>query len=129
MKKLLLTLILAVVSTSAMAEWVEVGSSVEYGITLYVEPITISKSENMVKMMRLTDFKTVQENAGKQYMSTKKQHEYDCKKERVRTLWSTFYSKNMGDGDVIADVEGTHKWTPVAPDSVGEAHLELACGK
>jgi hypothetical protein len=53
-KKLLLTLLLAVVSSSVMAEWVLYGYS--YGnkkgiiITVYADPATIRKSENTVKM-------------------------------------------------------------------------------
>jgi len=89
MKKLLLTLMQVLISTSAMAKWVKVGSSadVDVGITLYADPATILKSGNMVKMLRLTDFKTVQGNAGKQYMSTKRQHEYDCKEEQHRIIF------------------------------------------
>jgi len=43
MKKLLLTLMLAIVSSSAMAEWVEVASRDEI-TTIYVDSSTIQKS-------------------------------------------------------------------------------------
>jgi hypothetical protein len=55
MKKLLLILML-VVSSSAMAEWVWVGKS--EGFTTYVDPTTVRKSGNKVKLWRLTDYKT-----------------------------------------------------------------------
>jgi len=46
MKKLLLTLMLAVVSSSAIAEWIEVSSSDDLGITVYSDPAILIKSGN-----------------------------------------------------------------------------------
>ena len=71
MKKLLLTLMLSVVSSSAMAEWVAIGTSADG--TFYVDPATIRKSGNKVKMWRLIDFNSVQETAGEKYLSQKAQ--------------------------------------------------------
>jgi hypothetical protein len=48
MKKLLLTLVLAVVSSSAMAEWVGVGKKENF--FSYVDSATIRKLGNMVKI-------------------------------------------------------------------------------
>ncbi len=131
MKKLLLTLILAVVSSSAMAEWVGVGRSVEAeGVTLYANPTTIRKSGNMVKMWRLIDYKTAKDAAGKQYMSTKRQDEYDCKEERLRIISLVAYSKNMGKGKVVGTADNKlYDWFPVTPDSLEEIIWEYACGK
>ena len=48
MKKLLLTLMLAVVSTSAMAEWVEVGTTDSH--LVYADPASIRKVGDIVKI-------------------------------------------------------------------------------
>jgi hypothetical protein len=93
------------------------------------QTFTISKSDNMVKMMWLADFKMVQENAGKQYMSTKKQHEYDCKKDKYRIIFLITYSENMGEGNIVNTYVEPQKWVTVVSDSVGEVMWKYACGK
>jgi hypothetical protein len=51
MKKLLLSLMLAIVSSSAVAEWVFVAETEEEDFsTFYADPVTIRKSGNNVKM-------------------------------------------------------------------------------
>ena len=55
MKKLLLTLILAVMSSSAMAEWIAIHQDEE--ISTYANPATMRKSGNKVKMWVLFDQK------------------------------------------------------------------------
>ena len=54
MKKILLTLLLFVVSNSAMAEWVYINKSID--TFYYINPETIQKSGNTVKMWILGDF-------------------------------------------------------------------------
>ena len=99
MKKLLFTLMLVVVSGSAVAEWIPVSEN--YIFSLYSDPTTISKSGNIVKMLRLTDFKTAQGSTGTQYLSTKRQDEYDCVKKQRRIVYVTAYSENMGAGYIV----------------------------
>jgi hypothetical protein len=48
MRKLILILLLAVLSSSAMAEWIKVGAN--DNSTIYADPATIRKEGNMVKM-------------------------------------------------------------------------------
>ncbi len=48
MKRLLLTLLLAVMSSSAMAEWVEVGVN-DDGATVYANPDTIRRAGKRTK--------------------------------------------------------------------------------
>ena len=128
MKKLFLILILAIVNSSAMAEWVHVGGNDRF--TLYSDPTTISKSGNMVKMLRLTDFKTAQGNVGEHYMSTKRQDEYNCVKEQRRIIFITAHSENMGEGYVVMRVVNKPgDWKSISPGSQGEAVWEFACGK
>jgi hypothetical protein len=131
MKKLLLTLMLAVVSSSAVAEWVEADTSRSIGLTAYTDPTTIRKSGNKVEMWVLYDYKTAQTNARKPYMSIKGQWRYDCTEKLQQPIYEIKLSENMGKGEVIGKTiyKESVKWLPVSPDSVGMVYWKLACGK
>ena len=76
----------------------------------------------------LTDYNSVQENVGETYLSAKSQNEYDCTEEQERILYYSWHSENMGKGDVVHAMKNLQlDWSPVAPDSVGEAIWEFAC--
>ena len=127
MHKFILMLLLTVASGSAMAEWIPVGRNDRF--TLYSDPTTISKSGNMVKMLRLTDFKTAQGNTGEHYMSTKRQDEYDCVREQCRIIFVTALSEKMGEGYVVMRVVNKPgDWKSISSGSQGEAMWKFACG-
>ncbi len=128
MKKLLLTLMLAVISSSAMAEWVKVGTSDDKTTTIYADPSTIRKSGNRVKMWALWDYSTAQEGGSKPYMSVRIQNEYNCKEETDRQIYATTFSGNMAGGHTI-NRQGGKEWVPIAPRTHGEALWQFACGK
>jgi len=129
MNKLLLTLMLAVVSSSAVAEWVYVGTTDKS--TVYADPTTIRKSGNKVKMWALYDFNLVKEIGGNKYLSKKFQDEYDCKEEQERMLYFSEHSENMGEGDVVyvGYKLPDKNWTPIPPGSIVEGLWKFACGK
>lgn len=129
MKKLLLTLILAVVSSSAMAEWTRVDEIVGDSTIYYFDNATIHKTGSRVKMMVLYDFKLVWELNGRESLSSINQYEYDCKKNQIRRLNSNLFSKNMGTGTVVESSNRMGKWKKVVPESVGEVSWKYACGK
>ena len=128
MKKLLITLILAVVSSSAMAEWVFVGEDAHRTINIYVDYNTIRKTGNMVKMWSLYDYKTVMSLAGYKYLSQKLQNEYDCQEEKSRIIVNIYYDRNMG-GRAISPLSRytPDVWVSVPPGSVNEHILKIAC--
>lgn len=127
MHKAILTLLLAVVSSSAAAAWTAVGSSDPS--TLYADPATISKAGDMVKMWDLLDFKTAQVMEGFRYMSSKTLSEYDCREERARMLYFSWHSEHMGGGQIVNTDFDPAKWEPVLPRSGVEKLWKLACGK
>jgi hypothetical protein len=129
MRKPVAMMLLAVVSSSASAAaWVKVGSD-ENGTT-YVDSPTIRRAGNRVKMWSLSDFKTPQVlPTGKQYMSTKTEIEYDCKKERVRLLAVFAHSRNMANGEKVYIASHPGKWGPLASGTKNEELWKLACGK
>ncbi|MCH6585257.1 MAG: hypothetical protein IH810_05440, partial [Proteobacteria bacterium] len=60
MHKVILMILLAVVSSSAMAEWVEVAESEAGTFIAYAESATIQKTDNIVNMWVLIDYNTTQ---------------------------------------------------------------------
>jgi hypothetical protein len=129
MKKLLLTLMLAVVSSSAMAEWVEVEISADGNTAIYANPATLQKKDERVKMWTLLDHKIVQGDADFQYMSTKQQFEFECKEVQFRGLQLIGFTNNMGKGNVVFSGNIDDSWRPVSPDSKEEKSWKYACGK
>ncbi len=127
MHKIILMMLLAVVSSSAMAEWVAIGTG--DGFILYANPDTIRKSGNKVKMWSLTDYNFVREVGSEKFLSDKFQGEYDCKEEQARNLYSSWHSENMGKGNVVSTTNKPRDWFPVAPDSMSEVSWKFACGK
>ena len=128
--KLLIAVLLAVFSTSVMAEWTMVGFSDSSFHSADLS--TIRKSGNKVKMWVLLDFKVVQtqESDGKRYLSTSSQKEYDCKEETGRMLALIRYSKHMGDGEVVYTSGAIHaEFEPTPPGSVDAGLFKVACGK
>ena len=130
MHKIILVMFLAVVSSSAMAEWVEVGVN-DDGATVYANPDTIRRAGKRTKMWSLVDYKTAQVIAGELYMSRTSLHEYDCKDEQHRILSASFYSKNMRRGNTVATESNRNsgKWAPNPPDTVAESLWKFSCEK
>ncbi len=121
---------LAVVSSSAIAEWVEIGETDEktaeaYATTFYADPDTIRKIGNRVKMWSLGDYKITREEFG--VTSSKSQDEYDCKEKKKRVLFISFYSGHMGKGESLFILNERGDWKPTSPGSADEAISKFAC--
>ena len=132
--RLFLTLPLALITLlvlsngPAYAEWVEIAKT-DQGMTTYVNPDTIRRKGDLVKMWSLLDFRTVRTSAGSSYLSSNAQYQFDCAEERVRMLAVTWFSGNMGNGKVVWSNSDEQKWEPVAPESIDQAMWKRACGK
>ena len=126
MHKVVLMMLLAVVSSSAMAEWVKV--SEDKLVTAYADPTTIRKLGDKVKMWVMWDHLTAKVVNSKPHMSTRVQKEFNCKEETTRQIYATTFSGNMLEGNKI-DTQGGRDWEPVAPRTHDEALWKFACGK
>lgn len=127
---LLVALTLLVLSSGpACAEWVKVSDSDETGKIVYVDPTSIRRNSNLVRMWQFYDFKTVQTVGGVRFLSAKEQWEFDCAEDRSRVLALKEYSGNMGSGTVVYTNSQVGKWLPVMPDSIGQTVWNVACGK
>jgi hypothetical protein len=128
MRKAILMTLLAVVSSSAAAGWIEAVS--DERSTIYVDPATVRRAGDTATMWHLLDYKTVQMSEEiKPYSSTKAQTESDCKNEELRILNITFHSGNMGGGEIVHTELEPSIWTPIPPRSGIEVLWKFACGR
>ena len=115
-------------SIPAYAEWMAIGSSESLGgYTVYVDPDTIRRNGDLVKVWALTDYKTIQTVADLSFSSSKAQNEFDCADESQRELAVTWSSGNMGNGNGVWTNFDEATWIPVAPGSVGQGVWDFAC--
>jgi hypothetical protein len=131
MKKLLITLTLILISTSAMAEWEYLGStSADNGFNIFTDLSSIRKTANGFRMWALFDYKTRQVSAsGDKYLSNISLHEFDCKDEKTRILTFAWYSDNMGKGNVVfSNRDISTSWAYISPRTVDEQLYKTACG-
>ena len=132
MTRLLLIILLFLNSAPAYAEWVKVSEDDEAEknvYNVYVDPATIRRNSNLVKMRQFYDYKTVQTVGGIRFLTAEEQWEFDCAEERMRQLAYTWFSGNMGSGNAVHSSANEGKLESVTPDSVGQALWIVACGK
>jgi Surface-adhesin protein E len=129
MGRLVLAMLSVIVSNSAAAEWFIAGENSTQGATIYIDPASISWSDNQAKLWRLDDFKTAQATASGTYLSSKSQSEYYCKEDegKIRLLSSIEYSGNMASGEIVHSEDTPGDWLPVKPGSMDEALWKTAC--
>jgi hypothetical protein len=128
MRKAILMLILAIVSSSAAAEWLWLG--VRESTTTYFDFSTISRANNMAKVWKLIDYQSSPaQNFTKPYKSHKEQAEFDCEKRMMRHVALIFYSDNMGEGEAVYTENIAGAWTRHQAGSIDDFLLKIACGK
>lgn len=118
-------------SVPAHAEWRPISYAAgSGGFTIYVDPATVLRQGDLVKMLVLYDFKFVQAIKGKSYLSATWQQQFDCADQRSRHLSYKYHSDNMGNGKVMfaGDDEGS-KWSLVAPKSAAAILWNIGCDK
>jgi hypothetical protein len=131
MKNLLLTLLLTLVSNSALAKWIPLNSDDDE--TAYVESTEFPLVGDHRKMTVLLDFKTPQGERGNKFLSLKERTEYDCINRKKRYLFTISYDGHMGEGGKDAIDEGSpwfiKKWVPIVPNSNDLLLWEVACDR
>ncbi|QOJ24561.1 MAG: hypothetical protein HRU78_13660 [Gammaproteobacteria bacterium] len=128
MKKVFLSLSLALISTAAAAEWTRIGESERKGgSALYADTASIRKAAGRAKMAILFDYPVLQKTAGAEFLSEKIRREYDCQEKQIRTLAYSLFSLNMEHGDLVRSYNQPQKWEIVIPDSLEEAEWKVAC--
>lgn len=129
MTRLFMILLLLLSGGPAYAEWVKVRDSDEAGMTVYVDPATIRRDSNLVKMWQFYDYRTVQTVGGVRFLTAKEQWEFDCAEGRSRVVARKEFSGNMGSGTMVSTNSQVGNWVPVMPGSIGHTVWEFACKK
>ncbi len=140
MKKILILLLL-IGSTNVFAEWTRVFEAASNdAATVYVDFGTIKRKKNKVKMWTLLNYELIQgivnqgnpfgEDRSLSYLSSTYYYLYDCEEETASVIEQTNYSGQMGSGNVIDNYfPNGFERKPVAPGSISEGLLTVACGK
>lgn len=130
MKHLLAAFLLMAVCSSAMAEWVFIGTTEDQSSTIYGDPATRRRAGDVVKVWILTNYAKPRKSPNGFYTSAKIQKNVDCKEERMRNLALVAYKGAMGIGDIDGSENTPNSdWSPVVPDSLGESISQWACAK
>jgi hypothetical protein len=125
--KYLIAILLAVISTSAMAEWNFINGTDDYDT--YADKTTIRLRGNIARMWTLRDYKSPQKKAYGTYISAADYYEFDCFEEKVNLLSGTAYSKNMQEGEVVKSFNYDDKdWRHIAPGTIVVVLWVTACG-
>ena len=127
--KIVAFLLLAAASSNAMAEWVKVVSG--KSDTVYADPSSIRKmKDGKARMWHMLDYNSTQQFGGSApYRSMKRRTEFDCKKPQYRFLYTLYFSKSMGTGDVIGRESKSSKWESLPLITSAENLRKIACGK
>ena len=130
MKKILLALAFAFISTEALAQWTLIGETPDKGgYTIYADLASIQKTSNRVKMWILLDYKIEQRTLGATYLSEKIRREFDCEEEQMRTLAFSYFSWNMEKRDLVRSYNQPQKWEKIQDQSMDEKEWRIACGQ
>jgi hypothetical protein len=132
MNKLLITLALTLISSSAVAaEWMQIPNASDNAFNLHLNMEEVTNSGNKAKMWVMYDSTSAQSLAsGEKYLSVKMLNEYDCKEIKSRTIFYSWHSENMGAGISISTKDSPKaKWKPILPRSDGKISQRIACLK
>ena len=128
MHKTIPMLLIAVMSSSAAAEWSEIGG--DNKVTTYIDPPTVHQSGDKATIWTMIDYRLGKDFKNDKFLSAKVKSEFDCKKKQMRNVYIFMYSRNMGAGDVLYKGKNLNlKWTPIVPGMVGDGEFRIACGK
>lgn len=111
------------------AQWSKAGGGKDS--TVYVDKTSIRRGDDGRHAFTLESFRKPQTAPdGRQYLSVKAQHLYDCNGRSVTLQSQQFYPEAMGKGEIV----GTYKYEAFDAEQVAEdSHLagamKAVCGK
>jgi hypothetical protein len=106
--------------------WLKVASG--QNTTLYVDPASVIRTNSIVKVTELADFKTDRsDRSGFSYRSQITQYEINCDKHVRRMLSQTTYLGAFGMGKEMSSLKYVGAWTAATPSSIGEVLDREVC--
>jgi hypothetical protein len=111
----------------AYAGWVSLGGDDKVGMTIYIDPSTITRNGEQRTVWVLYDFKTTQsKEGGVSFLSAKLQREYDCEKARTRLVTVLHYDGAMESGKMVLESRPPdQEWAPVGQLESGTIAKDL----
>lgn len=128
-KRWALTLLLALASARALAEWTEI-QKFDDGMRVYVDRATVRRTGDTAQLLHLVRWGEPQLEPGSpNYLSTIVRSAYDCIGKREKYLASTSYTGTMGNGNkVISDEDEVENWYSISEASLEDKLWQVACG-
>lgn len=112
--KILAAACIALASLGASAEWVEIASNGES--TLYADPESVRRSNDLARMWHMEDFKAaITMDGGMTFTSTRTRTEFNCNDETQRRLYVSAHSKHMAEGGPVLTVTDVGTWKSIPP--------------
>jgi len=122
----LLIFVLSGLSPAAAQAWLKVTSG--QNTTLYIDPASVVRTNSIVKVTELADFKTDRsDRSGFSYRSQVTQYEINCDKHVRRMLSQTTYLGAFGMGKEMSSLKYVGAWTAATPSSIGEVLDREVC--
>ncbi len=93
------------------------------GRVFYLDFSTIKKTAIGYRVWRLSNYANINDGI----YSSKSLTEYDCNEESYRVLQLIGFSKPMGEGALMANMDSPQPWNYVIPGSVADDLLKTVC--
>ena len=127
MCNVILMVLLAVVSSNAMAEWESI--DVDDDSTTYIDKSTIRKHDQFAKMWTMFDYRKQQKDSHGISKSQTMLIEFDCDDEQFRFLAINYYSGKNGQGKSTFTNSKSSDFSPVPPHTKIQVAFDIACVK
>ena len=117
--------LLALGCSVAQAEWVKVASTDTS--EFYLDTAMSKKVAGTLMIWILRDHNSPRMAPDGQYRSSKDQLEIDCKRRRVRLIYTSDHPSRMGEGEPVNFHHGPMSWNDVAQHPVFLRIVNIAC--
>ena len=124
-----LTAAVIMLSSSAQAEWFELGRT--DAIRIYLENKSIQRRGDLSQVLQMIDFTTAQWVDTHTVVGSLRQlNEFDCAQGRYRTVVVVAFSEQMGEGKMLGEEKTPDApWLAVEPGSAAEQVRKIVCSK
>jgi hypothetical protein len=119
------TIVLALGSWQARADWVRVSASQQS--FFYIDSQKSQRVGDNVMIWVLRDHKAMQASQSLMVRSSRDQIEVDCVARRIRRIFSSDHGRPMGKGPMVHSEHGPMSWNTVPPNSTVSRIVDVAC--
>jgi len=124
--KKIIFVMLTLLSINTAYAAIEILRETKDGIA-YVDPDSITKSNDLIKVIVLQDFHRMQSHADQSYLTSKTEFGFDCKTNMVQQLAITLFPENMGNGTAVFTEQKVGTMSPIKAGSIEAAVMQKVC--